>query len=117
LENLRAGRRTTASPLDASTGSTPHPVSDREIEDYREVVDWIICQPWSDGQVGATGLSYEGIAAELLTIAHPATRVVVPQQADLDQYAEFLFPGGIANVWMITTWQDTNEALDRNRFP
>jgi hypothetical protein len=101
----------------ASTGSTPYPFSDREIEDYREVVDWIIRQPWSDGQVGATGISYEGIAAELLTVAHPATRAVIPQQADLDQYAEFLFPGGIPNEWMITTWQHTNEALDRNRFP
>jgi uncharacterized protein len=101
----------------ASTGSTPYPFSEREIEDYREVVDWIIHQPWSDGHVGATGISYEGIAAELLTVAHPATRVVVSQQADIDQYAEFLFPGGIPNDWMITTWQHTNEALDRNRLP
>jgi putative CocE/NonD family hydrolase len=102
----------------ASTGSTPYPFSERELEDYREVVDWIVHQPWSDGRVGATGISYEGIAAELLTVAHPgATKVVVPQQADIDQYAEFLFPGGIPNEWMIATWQHTNEALDRNRMP
>ena len=102
----------------ASTGNTPYPFSEREIGDYREVVDWIIRQPWSDGRVGATGISYAGIAAELLTVAHPsATKVVVPQQADIDQYAEFLFPGGIPNEWMIATWQHTNEALDGNRFP
>lgn len=102
----------------ASTGSTPYPFSEVEVGDYREVVEWIIRQPWSDGRVGATGISYEGIAAELLTVAHPgATKVVVPQQADIDQYAEFLFPGGIPNEWMIATWQHTNDALDRNRFP
>jgi putative CocE/NonD family hydrolase len=102
----------------ASTGSTPYPFNEQELQDYREVVDWIISQPWSDGYVGATGISYEGIAAELLTVAHPAAaRVVVPRQADIDQYAEFLFPGGIPAEWLIQTWQHTNEALDQNRLP
>jgi uncharacterized protein len=102
----------------ASSGSTPFPFNPRELQDYGEVVDWIVEQPWSDGQVGATGISYEGIAAELLTAAHPrATRAVVPQQADIDQYGEFLCPGGIPNGWMIDTWQHTNDALDRNRLP
>jgi uncharacterized protein len=101
----------------ASTGATPYPFNDDELRDYRELVDWIIGQTWSDGSVGSTGISYEGIAAELLTVAHPAVRVVVPQQADIDQYAEFLFPGGIRNEWLITTWQHTNEALDQNQVP
>lgn len=102
----------------ASTGATPYPFNEAEIRDYGEVVDWIIGQPWSNGSVGATGISYEGIAAELLTVAHPsATKVVIPQQADIDQYAEFLFPGGVPNEWMVNTWQRTNEALDHNRFP
>lgn len=102
----------------ASTGATHRPFSDEEVRDYGELVDWIVEQPWSDGSVGATGISYEGIAAELLAVAHPdATRVVIPRQADIDQYAEFLFPGGIRNEWMVRTWQRTNEALDRNRVP
>lgn len=102
----------------ASTGSTPHPFNEQEIADYGEVVDWIISQPWSDGSVGATGISYEGIAAELLTVAHPgATRVVVPQQADVDWYTDVMFPGGILNAWMSEHWQRTNEALDHNRVP
>lgn len=102
----------------ASTGTTPYPFNPEEVRDYGELVEWIIGQPWSDARVGSTGVSYEGIAAELLTVAHPeATRVVAPQQADIDQYAEFLFPGGIPNRWLTETWQRTNEALDRNRFP
>jgi uncharacterized protein len=102
----------------ASTGTTPYPFNDRELQDYREVVDWIIDQPWSDGNVGATGISYEGIAAELLAAAHPeATKVVVPQQADIDQYGDWLFPGGILNEPFIEGWQRTNAALDGNRVP
>lgn len=102
----------------ASMGSTPHPFNEQELADYGEVVDWIIEQPWSNGSVGAYGISYEGIAAELLTVAHPgATRVVVPQQADIDWYTDVMFPGGILNEWMSEHWQRTNEALDDNRVP
>jgi uncharacterized protein len=102
----------------ASTGTTDHPFSEQELQDYGEVVDWIVGQPWSDGTVGATGISYEGIAAELLTVAHPAaTKVVIPQQADIDQYAEFLLPGGILNEPFVEGWQATNDALDANRVP
>lgn len=79
----------------ASGGFTPYPFNRRELEDYAEVVDWVIAQPWSNGKVGATGISYEGIAAELLCAMHPqATKVVIPQQADIDQYGECLLPGG-----------------------
>lgn len=102
----------------ASFGFTPYPFNEQEIRDYGEVVDWITRQPWSDGNVGATGISYEGITAELLTVAHPgSTKVVIPQQADIDQYKEFIFPGGILNEMAIRTWQHTNEALDNNCVP
>ena len=101
----------------ASSGASRWPFSNDELTDYGEVVDWIISQPWSDGTVGSTGISYEGIAAELLTVAHPAaTNAVIPQQADIDQYGEWLFPGGIRNL-LLEDWQRTNEDLDSNRLP
>ncbi|QLY29204.1 CocE/NonD family hydrolase [Nocardia huaxiensis] len=37
--------------------------SPREHRDYRETVAWIREQPWCDGHVAATGVSYGGIAA------------------------------------------------------
>ncbi len=102
----------------ASSGSTPIPFNPEEVRDYGEVVDWVIAQPWSDGHVGAIGISYEGIAAELLAAAHPvATKVVVPQQADIDQYGEFIFPGGVLNEASLKLWQESNSLLDRNRVP
>lgn len=102
----------------ASSGFTPYPFNRRELADYAEVVEWVIAQPWSNGKVGATGISYEGIAAELLCAMHPAaTKVVIPQQADIDQYAECFMPGGILNQMFLSGWQQTNEDLDQNRVP
>lgn len=102
----------------ASYGSSPYPWNEEEVRDYGEVVDWITRQPWSDGAVGAIGISYEGASAELLAAAHPAaTRVVVPQETEHDLYEGIVFPGGILNDYFMRTWQDTNESLDRSVVP
>jgi putative CocE/NonD family hydrolase len=102
----------------ASSGSTPYPYNEDEIADYGEVVDWITRQPWSDGRVGSTGISFEAVTAALLPVVRPgATKAVVPQQLDLDNYTDVFFPGGIPRSSFIEQWQNTNEALDRNRFP
>lgn len=102
----------------ASTGSTPYPWNEAELEDYGEVVDWVLAQPWSDGGVGAMGISYEGVTATLLPVVRPeGTRAVVPQQPDLDNYADVFFPGGVPRISFIEGWQRTNAALDRNEFP
>ena len=102
----------------ASTGSTPYPYNEDEIADYGEVVEWITSQPWSNGRVGSTGISYEAVTATLLPVAHPtATKAVVPKQPDLDNYTDVFFPGGIPRASFIEQWQKTNAALDQNRFP
>lgn len=102
----------------ASFGRSEYPWSQTEIEDYGEVVTWVTKQPWSDGRVGAVGISYEGATAELLAIAQPdAVKAVIPQETEFDVYIDIALPGGIFNEWFIQTWQDTNDALDRNRVP
>jgi len=59
----------------ASFGSRPVELGPTEVRDGRDVVDWIIRQPWSTGSVGATGVSYVGSTAELLLVnRHPAVR-------------------------------------------
>lgn len=86
-----------------------------EIRDGAQVVDWILCQPWSDGQVGALGTSYSGAAAELLLInQHPAVRAVAPRFSVYDAYTDIAFPGGIHGAWFTETWGRYNDALDRN---
>jgi len=44
----------------ASFGSRRIEWSPEEITDYGEIVDWMVEQPWSNGRVGAFGVSYDG---------------------------------------------------------
>lgn len=57
----------------ASFGNRSTAFSQAEIQDGTAVVDWVISQPWSDGQVAAFGISYDSIAAEHLTVSSVAT--------------------------------------------
>ncbi|MEO8449179.1 MAG: CocE/NonD family hydrolase [Gemmatimonadota bacterium] len=84
-----------------------------EIADGKDVVDWIIKQPWSNGVVGATGVSYVGTTAELLLAnLHPAVKAVAPRFALFDAYADIVRPGGVAQTWFTKTWGDLIRALD-----
>ena len=99
----------------ASYGSRVSEWSPDEIRDGAEIVDWIVRQPWSNGNVGALGSSYSGASAEfLLANRHPAVRAVAPRFALFDAYPEVAFPGGIHAAWFTETWGRYNDALDRN---
>lgn len=98
----------------ASFGSRPHPYSAEENEDGREIVDWIVAQPWSNGKVGAWGSSYTGGTALFLAATrHPAVQAIMPRFAMFDMYPEAVFPGGIHLRWLTDTWSRLARALDR----
>lgn len=99
----------------ASLGHRPCPWSPDEVADGAEVVEWIVRQRWSSGVVGATGVSYDGTAAELLLAnRHPAVRAVAPRFCLFDVYADVAFPGGIHLTWFTEQWGRFNRALDAN---
>ena len=82
----------------ASTGERPVEWSDAEVADMGEVTEWITSQPWSNGAVGAVGISYSGNTAELSTMpAHPALRAVAPLYSDFDPQFFLTMPGGVYN--------------------
>lgn len=100
----------------ASFGDRPCPWwLDGEVKDGAEVVDFIVKQPWSNGLVGSTGVSYDGTTADFLaTNAHPAVRAIAPRFALYDVFADVAFPGGLHQAWFTETWERANAALDRN---
>lgn len=101
----------------ASFGKRPCPWSPDEVADYGEVIDWIVAQPWSNGRVGATGVSYDGTAAEMmLATGREALRAVAPRFSLFDIYADVAFPGGIHLAWFTKAWSGFNRALDDNRL-
>ena len=98
----------------ASFGEWPAPLTDRALQDAREVLDWISDQTWSNGLVGATGVSYPGMAAQqLAAVGHPALRAIVPMSDTYDQYEDLLFPGGVFNEAFMQGWSDVVFAMDR----
>ncbi|MBN2116480.1 MAG: CocE/NonD family hydrolase [Anaerolineales bacterium] len=89
--------------------------SDREIADLGEVVDWIIAQTWSNGNVGAYGVSYDGSTAEQMSMLnHPALKAVAPQSNEIDLYTDLAYPGGIMNEKFIKEWAEFHSRLGAN---
>ena len=63
----------------ASYGNRPHPWAEAEIKDGADIIDWIISQRWSDGNVVTNGISYTGTTAEMLMVNnHPALKASMP---------------------------------------
>jgi putative CocE/NonD family hydrolase len=99
----------------ASSGQRPVEWSDAEVGDLGEVTEWITAQPWSNGTVGAVGISYSGNSAELNAVpAHPALRAVAPLYSDFDPQLFLAMPGGVLNSVFVETWNAGNQAFDAN---
>ncbi|KIA66773.1 peptidase S15 [Nocardia vulneris] len=77
----------------------------REQQDTVEVIDWAARQPWSDGKVGMTGVSYSAVnqiqAAEKQP---PALKAIFPVEPGSDLMRDILAPGGGLNVVFTPGW-------------
>jgi len=90
--------------------------SPKERDDYREIVDWIVKQDWSDGTVGATGVSYVGAAADFAaSTGHPAIKAIAPLFAVWDTYGDHYYPGGLLLNRLAQTYDELMVALDHDR--
>lgn len=68
----------------------------QEQMDLFDTIQWIAEQPWCDGNVGMTGISYFGIVQPLVA-AHkpPALKAIFPYDGATDTYREFFSRGGV----------------------
>lgn len=99
----------------ASGGTRSAELSPDEVADESEVADWAISQPWSNGRVGAMGVSYVGTASELLAATgNPAVRAVAPLFSDFDGYTGLVRPGGVLATEFVRAWGTANQYMDSN---
>lgn len=99
----------------ASFGSRSAEFSPAEVQDGGDVATWIASQPWSNGMVGSTGVSYPGTTAEFLgTLNHPAVKAIAPRFSLTDLYADVTHPGGIFLEPFFRTWETMVRRLDAN---
>lgn len=100
----------------ASFGTRDSFRSPKERDDYREIVDWIVAEPWSDGRVGATGISYLGAACDFVASSgHPAVKAIAPLFAVWDTYSDHYYPGGLLLNRLAETYDRLMIALDHDR--
>src|SRR5579875_60382 len=100
----------------ASFGTRDGFRSPRERDDYREVAQWIVAQAWSDGRIGATGISYLGAASDFLaSTGHPAVRAIAPFCGVWDTYADHYYPGGLLLNRLAENYDRLMVAMDHDR--
>jgi hypothetical protein len=86
-----------------------------ERDDYSDIADWIVKQPWSNGRIGSIGISYVGAAADFLaTTGHPAVKAVAPTFAVWDTYGDHFYPGGVYMSKLAVNYDGLMDALDRD---
>ena len=100
----------------ASFGARDGFRSPRERLDTYDVVDWIAAQPWCDGNVGSTGISYVGASADFLaSTGHPAVKAVMPTFSVWDTWSNHFYPGGVLFTVLGRRYGDLADALDLDR--
>ncbi|MBX3502239.1 MAG: CocE/NonD family hydrolase [Alphaproteobacteria bacterium] len=100
----------------ASFGTRDSFRSPREREDYRAIADWIVAQPWSDGAIGATGISYLGAACDFLaSTGHKAVKAIAPLFAVWDTWSDNYYPGGLLIKRLALVYDELMLALDHDR--
>ncbi|MCC7483672.1 MAG: CocE/NonD family hydrolase [Burkholderiales bacterium] len=76
----------------------------QEQQDLHDAIEWVAAQPWCDGNIGMSGVSYMGrtqlFAAEQQP---PHLKAIFPYDASCDFYRDACFHGGIGTNFM-THW-------------
>jgi len=100
----------------ASFGYRNSPLPPEEVQDTYDILDWIIAQPWSNGKVGAYGVSYTGMTAGMApTVQHPALKAIVLGWAGIyDEYKNAMQPFGFVQPGVLCQWSDLLVALWSN---
>ena len=99
----------------ASYGLRTGEYTPTEVKDAYHVVEWMVNQDWSDGNIGAYGGSYSGTTSELLcATGHKAVKAVVPGWSDFNVYESPIRPYGMLATGFISLWSQFVNWLDQN---
>jgi putative CocE/NonD family hydrolase len=87
-----------------------------EQQDYVELIDWMVKQPWCNGRVGGIGQSYYAMAQWLMaTFNPPGLACIAPYDGLVDQYRGSNYHGGIycsyRSVWYTSLRADNQHRL------
>jgi predicted acyl esterase len=85
-----------------------------EVPDGWDTLDWIVAQPWSNGDVGTFGDSYYGFTQWAMAFSgHPALKAMVPRMTTTEVGPDWMYLDGVFNLgtmgeWALHTWIDNS---------
>ena len=89
------------------SGKSPgqcEPWSLAEAVDFYDAIEWAAAQPWCNGKVGLSGISYFAINQWFVAnLQPPSLKAIMPWEGFADIYRDALFHGGMLSVFM-TNW-------------
>jgi predicted acyl esterase len=89
------------------SGKSPgqcEPWSLQEAIDFYDAIEWAAAQPWCNGKVGLSGISYYAINQWFVAnLQPPSLKAIIPWEGFADIYRDAIYHGGILNVFM-TNW-------------
>jgi predicted acyl esterase len=89
------------------SGKSPgqcEPWSLAEAVDFYDAIEWVATQPWCNGKIGLSGISYFAINQWFVAnLQPPSLKAIIPWEGFADLYRDALFHGGIASLFM-TNW-------------
>jgi len=89
------------------SGKSPgqhEPWSLAEAIDFYDAIEWAAAQPWCNGKVGLSGISYYAINQWFVAnLQPPSLHAIIPWEGFADIYRDALYHGGLLSVFM-TNW-------------
>ncbi|RIK35629.1 MAG: hypothetical protein DCC58_20265 [Chloroflexi bacterium] len=86
-------------------------VSKGDGEDGYDTIDWLVAQPWCNGNIGTYGCSYLGENQLMLAkLRHPNHRCAVPKAASGGKYRFSYRNGGVVSLMDAMLWFRNNGA-------
>ncbi len=86
------------------SGKSPgqcEPWSLQEAIDFYDAIEWAAKQPWCNGKVGLSGISYFAINQWFVAnLQPPSLKAIIPWEGFADLYRDALFHGGLLSLFM-----------------
>jgi predicted acyl esterase len=77
----------------------------QEALDFYDAIEWAGAQPWSNGAVGLSGISYYAMNQWLVAnLQPPSLKAMIPWEGASDMYRELAFHGGIFSFGFAVNW-------------
>lgn len=96
----------------ASTGQPGMGLAPAVVDAFARTIEWLADQPWSNGRVGLTGVSYLAIIQWFVAARRPrGLAAICPWEGMTDPYADAMFHGGIPETAFIPWWLGASPTL------